>query len=108
MAEQNLALTMHCDAGPLRLFIDLFHRALKDSGRLLGLGTLPDELARAEFGVDTGSPGQTMTLYPSDGFMRFAAAALAGHGAQNVVENAGQAQPERATSNLCPPSDVVM
>jgi hypothetical protein len=89
MAEQNQALTMHCDAGPLRLFTELFYRAVKVRERFFEVGDLPQELARVE-GDDAaaGACELTMTLYPSDGFMRFAAAVLARDVDPGVVEDA--------------------
>ena len=72
-------LNIVCDPAPIVLFTELFKRALEASQRPLDLGELCFELARLE--TDNGSAGAgelTVRLYPSDAFLCFAAAALAG------------------------------
>ena len=76
----NLTLDIQCDSAPLALFTKLLQGAFKVSERALNFSDLPFELVRVESDLDSAATGKLLvTLYPSDAFLGFAAASLAGY-----------------------------
>lgn len=88
--SKSTALKITCDSAPLRSFTELFEAALKVRNLSLDLGNLTFELARIDTDFSAASAGElTVRLYPSDAFLRFAAAVLAGNFDLGTIKETG-------------------
>jgi hypothetical protein len=80
-------LMLKCDANELLALIERLKHALELSDVSLDVGELPAELVSVETDDSAALTGElTMRLKPSDDFVRFAAAILAGDRDGTVVE----------------------
>ena len=76
MAAQTTTITVEANVAPALLFIELFKRAVEAGNRSFDFSDLGFELLRVEQGAAVAGK-LIFTLYPSDAFLRFAAATLA-------------------------------
>jgi hypothetical protein len=73
---KTVTITFDADASPLLTFAELFQRSLKTP---IDIGDLPAELVRAESHPGPAGTHEIMVrFYPSDRFLDFASAVLAG------------------------------
>jgi hypothetical protein len=85
MTQSNI--TLKCDPSPLIEFTKMLQGVIKSRNRSLSCGYLGFELVRVENDHSSASAGEVVVrLYPSDGFLRFAAAILAGGSYLDVVK----------------------
>jgi hypothetical protein len=84
---QESKITMKCDASPLIEFTKLLQGVIESRNCSFSLGNLGFEFVRVENDFSSASAGEVVVrLYPSDGFLRFAAAFLAGQFDLHVVK----------------------
>lgn len=87
-------MKINADASALLAFVYLINRFLKISERPFSLGNLPLELVRFEGRAGAAGAGELLiALYPSDSFLRLAAAAFAGDFNFSVIQESGHAEP---------------
>src|SRR5271169_1374898 len=90
MAENKFKLKINCDASPAILFIKFFANAIQRTGCPIKLFDFPSELIRIEQNsCSAGASEVFISLYPSDAFLRFAAATLAGQFDLDLVNDFG-------------------
>lgn len=85
-----LSISVRCDSSPILLFAELLKRAMQTSERPFGLGDFTFEPCRVESDYGAAATGELLvTLYPSDAFLRFAAAHFAGDFNLGAIEESG-------------------
>ena len=92
--EAKQEITIGVDGRPLMVFIELLKFRLKAGDLPFNISELPSKLARIE--MDKSAAGTSeihMTFYPSDSFLRFAAAVVTGDGKLEIIEKTGHGEP---------------
>jgi len=87
MASEQV-LTLRVNEKPFLLLIEVLQSALEARKLRLNVGDLPAEIGRVEVNHSATSAGElTMTVYPSDALLDFAAAVLAGQLDLTIVKH---------------------
>lgn len=91
--SDRLELVLSADVAPLVSFTELLQGALHVREGSLDFGDLPLELVRVERDLGAAVAGELrVTLYPSDSFLRFAAA-VAGNLDLGIIKKASHSEP---------------
>lgn len=81
MVLENTELEISADSAPFVEYLAQLKLRLESINRSLSLDDLGFELVRFEQNIDAADAGKiTISLYPSDAFLRYVAAIVAGDG----------------------------